>query len=283
MATRSQAVKVVLAIVVGYCAMSGILGQVLDYSIGIGQVISADQEFLKNSLVSALGHFSALSVIKGVLFAINDSAFLGIAVGKIVSPFAETVHFLWKIFGYSMISITAQMGLLSFFKIIGLQVCFTAGAVLYVLSLGAVDLLKRIGIALMIIGLLFYCLMPYSIYFSKVMFEKSAQETNRQLEDSLIQFQNKAQQIEVFSFKNLWPATAKRTAANIQATLSSGIDTIIKAMIGYFTIIIIMFVITPLFFYGLAYLIIKKTLDCIGVPQLTVKIDETIIKNLKKL
>jgi hypothetical protein len=270
-----------MAVAIAYLAATGTLESVIGSLIGIEQVIEADRQFLKQSLVSATGHFGVLSVIKGMLGAFNDSSFLGIAVGKIISPVAETVHFIWKIFGLSMISVVAQIGLLHFFQIVAIRICVAAGMIIYVLSLGYVDVFKKVSLALVCIGMVLYCLMPYSIYFSKVMFENSALEADRHLEESLMQFKQRVKEIEVVSIKNLIPSHARQTVARIQTSMSAGLDVLINALVRYFTLLIIMFVISPLFFYGLAYLMIKKALDCIGVPHITVKLDNKIIKTVR--
>ena len=44
-----------------------------------------------------------------------------------------------------------------------------------------------------------------------------------------------------------------------------------------------MFVITPVFFYSVIYFVIRKLLDCIGAQPVIVKIDEGVVKGLKKL
>jgi hypothetical protein len=44
-----------------------------------------------------------------------------------------------------------------------------------------------------------------------------------------------------------------------------------------------MFVITPGFFYSGIYFVIRKLLDCIGMQPVIVKIDEKIIRAVKKI
>jgi hypothetical protein len=155
--------------------------------------------------------------------------------------------------------------------------------IIYVLSFGYVSLFKKAGIALMCIGLVLYCLMPYSIYFSKVMFENSTQEADRRLEDSLSQLKQRVKEIKIVSIKNLIPSHAKQTVANIQTSLSAGLDVVMDALVGYFTLLMVMFVITLFFFYGIGYLAVRKALDSIGMTQVIVKLDNKIIKTGKSL
>ena len=54
-------------------------------------------------------------------------------------------------------------------------------------------------------------------------------------------------------------------------------------MSKYFINLLIMFVITPVFFYGVICFMIRKLLNCIGAQPIIVKIDEGVVKGLRKL
>ncbi|MFC1591381.1 hypothetical protein ACFL43_02535 [Thermodesulfobacteriota bacterium] len=263
--------------------MAGVIENQIGSLIEINQVIESDFTFLKQSLASAMKHFVTLGAVKGALAVINHSEPFGIAIGKIISPVAESVDFLWRMISWSMISITAQMALLKFFQSVGIKVCFAGGAAAYVLSLDIIDCLKKTGVALMAVGLTLYVLMPYSIYISRVMFEKNSVTANRQLAQSIEGFRARVNQVELFSLKNLRPKYARKTAEQIRVSLSKGLDVLITAVVKYLVNLATMFVITPVFFYGLVYLVIRKSLDCIGVPQVIVKLDEQIIKTASKM
>jgi len=67
------------------------------------------------------------------------------------------------------------------------------------------------------------------------------------------------------------------------AKLSEGLDGVIHSLVRYCTNLVIMFVITPLFFYGLIYLLMKKSLDYIGMGSISIKVDEGLLRVLKKM
>jgi len=67
------------------------------------------------------------------------------------------------------------------------------------------------------------------------------------------------------------------------AKLSEGLDGVIHSLVRYCTNLVIMFVITPLFFYGLIYLLMKKSLDYMGGSSISLKVDEGLIRVLKKM
>jgi hypothetical protein len=271
--------KALIALCLFFLAINGVLEKSISPLLRIDQVIEDDQEFLKKSMVSSVKHFIVLSTCKGGLAAIRDSTFLGIALGKVVTPFSETVHFLWKIFGISMLSITFQLSLLKFFNLISLNILFSSGAIIYAVSFGHIEILKRVGTALMISGLVLYILIPYSIYTSQKLFEKNSEAVNIQLNKDLQTFKQGVDDIKLFSFRNFLPGNARR----IKASLSEKLNIVFASLSKYFINLLIMFVITPVFFYGVIYFVIRKVLDCIGMQPVIVKIDEGVFKGLRKL
>jgi hypothetical protein len=228
---------------------------------------------------SSVKHLIVLSTCKGGLAAIRDSTFFGIALGKVVTPVSETVNFLWKIFGISILSITFQLSLLKFFQLISLKILFSSGAIIYAVSFGYIEILKRVGIALMISGVCLHLLIPYSIYTSKILFEKNSEAVNVQLNKDLRTFKQGVDDIKLFSFRNFLPGNARR----IKASLSEKLNIVFASLSKYFINLLIMFVITPVFFYGVIYFVIRKLLDCIGAQPVIVKIDEKIVRGVKKI
>ena len=264
-------------------AIYGVIENTLGDVLRLDRISQVNEQFLEQSLVTAIGHFAALSVVKGGLAAVSESAPFGFAVGKIVSSASETVHFIWKLFGYSMVSITGQMAILQFFKLIAIRVIFAAGALVFTLSFNVIGVLRRAGLALMVVGLVLYGLMPCSIYVGKVMFEKNSKAANEKLSEDLEAFKDQVANVEIFTLSNLRPDQAKETISSVGTTLSGGLDVLIHSLVKYFSNLLIMFVLTPLFFYGLIYLLVKKSLDSIGMSQVSVKVDEGVIRALRRL
>ena len=263
-------------------SLSGFTEIVVGGIVGLDSISQSNEEFLKRSLYSALGHFSALSVVKAGLAAISGSAPFGIAIGKIVSPMGETVNFIWKVFGYSMVSITGQMAILDFFRLISLKVCFSIGALIYAISLNRGECLKRWGKAFMLIGLILYFVMPLSIYTGQIMFEETAQTANEELSLNIEDFKTKMDEVKIFSIGNLKPKNALKTVTKLGDALDKGLDVLIGSLVGYFSNLMIMFVVTPLFFYGVIYLMIKWSLDWIGLGEIRVRLDTRLLGMMLK-
>ena len=115
------------------------------------------------------------------------------------------------------------------------------------------------------------------------MFEKSNKADNVKLSEDLDEFKEQVGGIEVFTLSNLRPDQAKETISSVGTSLSEGLDVLIHSLVKYFSNLLIMFVLTPLFFYGLIYLLVKKSLNSIGMSQVSVKVDESVIRALKRL
>jgi hypothetical protein len=264
-------------------AIYGVMENTLGGILRIEKISKANEQFLEKSLVTAMGHFAALSIAKGGLAAVSESAPFGFAVGKTVSSASETIHFIWKLFGYSMVSITGQMAILQFFSLIAIKVIFAAGALVFTLSFNVIGVLRRAGLALMIVGLVLYGLMPCSIYVGKVMFEKNSKATNEKFSEDLEAFKDQVANVEIFTLSNLNPDQTKETISSVGNTLSEGLDVLIHSLVKYFSNLLIMFVLTPLFFYGLIYLLVMKSLNSIGMGRVSVKVDESLIRALRRL
>jgi hypothetical protein len=267
-------VLVLCGLVLFLLSMNGVIENSIGKVLRIERVSESSQEFLEKSLITAMGHFAGLSTIKSGLYVIRDTSILGVSVGKIVSPLSDTIHFIWKLFGWAMLIIIGQMALLNFFRIVGIRVFFAAGALVFALSFNSIEFLRDLGISLMIIGFIFYSLMPFSVYMGKVMFEKSAEAANETLEKNLEEVKDKVSGIKLLTFKNLRPSRMKEAFFNIGGGLSEGLNILIKSLMVYLGNLMIMFVITPLFFYGMVYCLIKRVLSCIGMSRISMKVDE---------
>ena len=249
--------KALLALILVFLLINGFLEQQISPLLKIDHVIEEDQKFLNASLKSSLKHFAVFSAAVGGLAAVKDSEIFGIAIGKIATPFYLTVKFLWQIFAFSIIFITVQIGILSFFKLVSLKICL-ASLIIYACSFGYIEILKRIGFSLLVVGSALYIFIPYSIYTGKILFEKNAEVVNVKLTRDLKDFKKRVDKINLLSFKNIWPGNFKDEARKIKGSLSKGLDIVLISLSRYFINIFIMLFLTPLFFYGICYFVITQ-------------------------
>ena len=110
-------------------SISGVLEKTIGNIIMVERVSEQNHQFLKNSLGSAVEHFAALSLAKGGVSVLSNISVdvkpmgvgVGIPFGKVFSGLSETLDALWRFFGYSMASVTVQMAILKFFKLVSLK------------------------------------------------------------------------------------------------------------------------------------------------------------------
>ena len=154
-----------------FLSITGAAEKIVGKLIMVERVSQENQKFLKSSLGSAVGHFTLLSLAKGgveVLSNIQADAKpvgvgVGVPIGKIFSGLSETLDAIWRFFGYSIASITAQMAILKFFKLVSFKILIPIGALLIAVSAIGFIVLRKFGVALMIVGFILYLLMPYTL------------------------------------------------------------------------------------------------------------------------
>lgn len=287
---RNGIVFVVFLLIFFLC-INGVMEKVVGNLIMVEEVSEQNHQFLKRSLLSATGHFAVLSLAKGGVSMIsNTNADIGlfgtgasIPIGEMISPVSDTLDAIWRFFGYSMAAVTAQMAILKFFKLISFKILVSTGALLIALSAIGFRMLKRFGTALIIIGFILYALMPYTVYSGKILFEESNMESSIALSEDLGVFKERIADIDIISKKNLTLSGAKETFADISLSLSQSVEVVLSATVKYFSNMIIMFIITPIFFYGLIYISSKKVLAYVEMEHISETIDTGIIGTWGKM
>jgi hypothetical protein len=265
-------------------SISGIMEKVAGNIIMVERVSELNQQFLKTSLGSAVGHFAVLSLAKGSVSVLANievdvkpvGVGVGIPFGKVFSGVSETLDALWRFFGYSMVSITAQMAILKFFNLVTFKIVIPIGALFIAISAIGFQALRRFGAALIIIGFILYVLMPYTVYVGKFLFEQSNMESSVILSEDLGVLKEKVSDIDLLAQKNLTSSGIKETLDDISISISQSVDVVLSATVKYFSNLIIMFIITPLFFYGFIYISTKKLLAFVGMEETAASVDQGV-------
>jgi len=250
----------------------------------VERVSEQNQQFLEKSLGAAVGHFAVLSLTKGAVSVLSnidiDIGFMGtgasIPFGKFFSGISDTLDAIWRFFGYSMASVTVQMALLKFFKLVSFKILVSIGALLIAVSAIGFLVLRKFGTALIIVGFILYVLAPYTVYVGKFLFEESNMESSIVLSEDLGVLKEKVSDIDIISKRNLSLSGIKGTFEDISSSLSQSIDVALSATVKYFSNLIIMFIITPIFFYGVIYISTKKVLAYVGMEHISERLDTGI-------
>ena len=125
--------------------------------------------------------------------------------------------------------------------------------------------------------------MPYTVYVGKFLFEESNMESSIVLSEDLGVLKEKVSDIDIVSKKNLSPSGIKNTLEDISASLSQSVDVVLSTTVKYFSNLIIMFLITPLFFYGVIYITTKKILSYVGMEHASERLDKGIVGTWGKM
>ena len=272
-------------------SITGVLEKTVGNIIMVERVSEQNQQFLKNSLSSAVGHFAVLSLAKGSVSVLSnmdiDIGFMGTGasfpIGKLFSGISDTLDAIWRFFGYSMASITVQIAILKFFKLVSFKILVPIGALFIAVSAIGFRILRKFGAALIIVGFILYVLMPYTVYVGKFLFEESNMESSIVLSEDLGVLNEKASDIDIVSKRNLSLSGIKGTFEDISSSLSQSVDVVLSATVKYFSNLIIMFIITPLFFYGVIYISTKKVLAYVGMEHVSERLDTGIIGSWGKM
>ena len=97
------------------------------------------------------------------------------------------------------------------------------------------------------------------------MFEKNAKSVNEALEKDFDRVKAQMSDIGGFSLKNFKVSKVKDIFCNIGGGFSEGVNILVRSLVGYLGNLMIMFVVTPLFFYGVIYFVIKRILSKVGI------------------
>jgi len=200
-----------------------------------------------------------------------------IPVGKLLEPTVDSVDALWKFFGYSMLSIITQMTLLKFLKMLSVKVLVSLGSILVVVSIFSFPQLRKFGYAFVLVGFILYVLTPYTVFSGKVLFEESNIVASATLSEDIGVLKEKISDIDIFSKENLSITGAKATFMEMLSAMSNAFDIVLNGAIKYFSNLIIMFIIVPLFFYGLIYLTIKRILSYLEMNDFSQQMDSSIL------
>lgn len=262
-------------------SLSPALEGALNFLLWLDNIEKINNQFLMHSLGSASSHFAVFSGAKAVIdtMASTKAGFLGatINLGELLSPVRGIIDSAWKFFGYSIFSIVLQITILNFVKTIALKILVPAGAVFLAASTFTYKrILQKIGVIAILSGLILHIALPYSVFLGKIMFEETNVSTSVKLAENAGILKESLAEIKLFENK-----TARAKSANNLA--SNTINLITSAANSYFTNILVLFVITPLFFYGLIYIAFKESLAYLDEEKIANEFDDKLLSFAKSI
>ncbi|MES0491663.1 MAG: hypothetical protein ABUK01_16825 [Leptospirales bacterium] len=271
------------ALIIILC-LNGVLQSTLDTVFFLDKIQAGNDDFLKTSFGMATKYFASLSIVKGIL-AIISSTQLNLVVvksdiGKIFISIEQTIDAIWQFFGYSMVSITVQMVLLKFFKYISLKILAPVGAFFIGISIFNLKMLRKLGLLLIATGLILYIAMPFTIYTSRAMFDEFAMDTSMDLDEKIGILKLETNDLShgiTTDVQIKQKGMFVNKLESFKAAINGSVDIMTTAAIKHLGTLMIMFIVTPLFFYGILYLVYTRVRNYIeGDDAMPDRIDEYI-------
>ncbi|MDH3976182.1 MAG: hypothetical protein OEV42_18070 [Deltaproteobacteria bacterium] len=274
----------IISAVLFFASITNGLEDFLTELLWLDAVAEANDEFLSESLSSSLKNFGAVSLAKGIvayLSTIELGLNFGISVkakfGDLLLPLSDLINNIWTFFGYSIASITGQITLLKFFKLFAIKLLVPIGAVATAISSFAFQgILRKYGTALIISGLFLYAAMPYTVFAAKTIFEEASITATTEMAEELGVI--KVEMEDLRREKGFFGSMKER----VKLMVTGGVERLTSAVVTYFGKFLVMFIIMPLFFYGLLYIFIKQILNRIQENDLDSKFDDMLLGFTKK-
>lgn len=284
----SEVAKPLLVFIVSsfifFISLTNGLEDFLSELLWLDAIGDANNEFLSESLASSLKNFAAVSLAKGIIAYLSSIEFgleFGFSVkakfGELLLPLTDLINDIWTFFTYSIASITAQITLLKFFKLFAIKLLVPIGAMATAISSFAFrDVLRKYGTALIVSGLFLYAAMPYTVFAARTIFEETSIAAATEMAEELgvikIEMEDLRQKDGFFgSIKE-----------RLKLAVTGGVERLTSAVVTYFGKLLVMFVIMPLFFYGLLYIFIKQMLGRIQDKGLDSGFDDMLLDFTKK-
>lgn len=284
----SNAAKPVLVFLISillfFASLTSGLEDFLTELLWLDAVEEANKEFLNESLASSIKNFAAVSLAKGIVAYLSTIEFgvqFGIVMkaqfGKLLLPLSDLINDIWTFFGYSIASVVGQITLLKFFKLFAIKLLIPIGAIVTAISTFAFrDVLRKYGTALIVSGLFLYAAMPYTVFAAKTIFEETSIAATIEMAEEIGVIKVEMQDLRrEGGILGAWKEQAK-------LMVTGGVERLTSVVVIYFGKLLVMFVIMPLFFYGLLYVFIKQMLSRIQENDLDSKFDDMLLGLTKK-
>jgi len=282
---RKSLTGALAALIIVLC-LNGTLQSLFDTVFLLKKIEAGNEEFLKTSFEMATKYFAGLSVVKTILAIIGSTqinlVFVKSDIGKLFTSVEQTVNAIWQFFGYSMASITVQMVFLKFIKYFSLKILAPIGAFFMGISIFNLKMLRKLGLLLIGTGLILYVAMPFTIYTSRAMFDDFAMETSIDLDEKIgilkLETSDISQGISTdMDSKDKGKGLFANKLNSVKAFINGSVDIMTTAAVKHLGTLFIMFIVTPLFFYGILYIVYARIRNFIenddSIPD---KVDEYI-------
>lgn len=248
----------------GILALSGILDNLL-LMLGWGNVFTATEQILNDSMKSAATNTLLLALLKGAVSLLTsvegNIVVVSANFGAFFSGFSQLLDMAFNFFLTISGLIAAKIGLLKIIELTGVSIFAGIAFILFAVDPSIKGVLGKIGKTLITIGLVLFFIFPLSIASVGIAYESHRIQTEIEYTENIGVLSERTSEI---SFRSLGNDEGRSNALSV---IKEGTNTLWNGFMDLVISYILMFVLLPLTSLGLCYLIIRQILNNSGNTQ----------------
>jgi len=235
-----------------------------------------NEAYLERTLKNLGGSLFVLSVPKGILemtktievepsFAASKVG--SIKAGEILEPYIHIIDDIWDFLVLSTYLVLGQIAALHLIQLVSIKFFLGFGALACVVQYKRGSFFGKLGLTLISLFVLTYCFYPLTLNMAAKTYESHQVKTSTELSENLGILKEQASDIEL-SVKHI-----KENIKLVPEILGQGIKTTWDAALGLVVGLILMFVLLPLMTLGSVYLITKRILIYLDMPDISDRLE----------
>ena len=242
----------------------------------MGPVWDYDQAYLERTLKNIGGSLFVLSIPKGILEmaktievepSVVGSKAGSIKVGEILEPYMHIIDDIWDFLVLSTYLVLGQLAALELIQLVAIKFFLGFGAIACAVQYNRHTFFGKLGLTMILLFALTYVFYPLTLSMAAQTYEGHQIETSTQLSENLGILKEQASDIDLSVGK------LKENIKLIPEMLGQGIRTAWDAALGLIVGLILMFILLPLLTLGSIYMIAKRALIYLDMPDISDKID----------
>ena len=234
-----------------------------------------DQEYLEKTLINLGSSLFVLSVPKGLIEvaktieiepSVVGSKAGSLKAGEILEPYVHIIDDIWNFLVLSTYLVIGQLAALKLIKLVAIKFFLGFGAAACAIQYNRHTFFGKLGLTLLLLFILTYAFYPFTLNMAAKTYESHQIEASTQLSENLGVLKEQASDIEL-SFGSI-----KDDIKLIPKILGQSITTAWDSAMGLIVGLVLMFVLLPLLTLGTIFLIAKRALNYLDMPDLSSKL-----------
>lgn len=236
----------------------------------MGPVFEYDQQYLEKTLKNLAGSLFLIAAPKGVLEVAQTvelepgAATIKIGsvkIGQILEPYMHIIDDIWDFLVFSTYLVIAQVAALKLISLISIKFFLGLGVLFCAIQYNRNSVFGKIGLTLIFLFVMTYVFYPLTLGMAAKTYEQHQIEASLQLSENLGVLKEQASDIDL-SIRHL-----NDSIKSIPEILGQGLRTAWDATWDLVVGLMLMFVMLPLLTLGTMYLIGRKVMLYLDMPE----------------